>query len=72
MKEIKQYSRPPVGDVLKITLSGGAQEEAEPEMDDRHLSIDPQFDMEDMMEGTTEQTGLSEMDGQSSKHGSIE
>jgi hypothetical protein len=71
--DIEQYSRPPVGDVLKITLSGGdgTQEEAEPEMDDRHLSIDPQFDMEDMMEGTTEQTGLSEMDGQSSKHGSV-
>ena len=73
MNETEQYSRPPVGDVLKIAVSGGDDtQEEELEMDDRPLSTDPQFDMEDRMEGTAKQTGLSDMDGQSSKHGSVE
>ena len=72
MKETEQYSRPPVGDVLKIAVSGGDDtQKEEPDMDDRPLSSAPQFDMEDMMEDTAKQTGLSEMDGQSSKHGSV-
>jgi hypothetical protein len=57
MKETEQYSRPSVGDVLKIAVSGGDDtREEEPDMDDRSLSTDPQFDMEDMMEGTAKQT----------------
>jgi len=74
MKEIEQYSRPAVGDDLEIAVSGGddSREEAEPEMDNRPVSTDPQLDMEDMMEGMAEQTGLSEMDGQSNEHGSID
>jgi hypothetical protein len=53
-------------------VSGGYDtQEEELDMDDRPLSTDPQFDMEDMMEDTAKQTGLSEMDGQSSKHGSV-
>jgi len=41
-------------------------------MSDRPVSTDPQLDMEDMVEGWAEQTGISEIDGQSNKHDSID
>jgi len=74
MKEIEQYSRPEVGDDLKIAVSSGddLREEAEPEMDNRSVSTVLHLDMEDMTEGSAEQTGLSEMDGQSIEHASID
>ena len=74
MKEIEQYSRPAVGGVLEISVSGGndSREEAETEMDDRPVSTAPQLDMDDMMEGMAEETHLSEMNGESNEHGSID
>ena len=74
MKEIEQYSRPSVGGDLEIAVSGGIdyREEAETEMDDRPVNNDPQLDMDDMMEGMTEETHLSEMNGESNEHGSID
>ena len=63
MKEIEQYSRPAVGGDLEIAVSRGndSRQEADTEMDDRPVSTDPQLDMDDMMEGMTEETHLSEM-----------
>ena len=74
MKEIEQYSRPAVGGDLEIAVSGGndSREEAETEMDNRPVSIDPQLDMDDMMEGLAEETHLSEMNGESNEPGSID
>jgi hypothetical protein len=56
MKEIEHYYRPQVINVL--TMSGGddIQEEVEPEMDDRPLSIDPQFGRYDGGHGSTNRT----------------
>ena len=41
-------------------------------MDDQPVSTDPQLDMDDMMEGMAEETHLSEMNGESNEHGSID
>jgi len=74
LKEIQQYSRPVVGGDLEITVSAGSdsREEAETVMDDRPVSTDPQLDMDDKMEGMAEETRLSEMNGESNEHGSID
>ena len=74
IKEIEQYSRPAVGGDLEIAVSGGSdsREEAETEMDDRPVSTDPQLDMDDRMEGMAEETHVSEMNGGSNEHGSID
>ena len=41
-------------------------------MDDRPVSTDLQLDMDDMMEGMADETHLSEMNGESNEHGSID